>query len=47
MEWARSLAATAWCAEKTASKTMDVELAEEFAKILVAQRIEHEKTQKV
>lgn len=32
---ARQLAAQAWCAKKTSDKIMDVELAEEFAKILV------------
>jgi len=35
MNFARQEAAKAWCAEKTRDKTMDAELAEEFAKILV------------
>jgi hypothetical protein len=35
MEFALMEASTAWCKEKTSSKVMDVELAKEFAKILV------------
>lgn len=35
MNFARQKAATAWCGKKTSGKTMDAELAEEFAKILV------------
>lgn len=35
MGFARQKAAQAWCGEKTKGKTMDAELAEEFAKILV------------
>lgn len=35
MGFAREEAARAWCGEKTKDKTMDPELAEEFAKILV------------
>jgi hypothetical protein len=34
MQVSRGLAAQAWCAETTETKTMDPELAEEFAKIL-------------
>lgn len=37
MRFARDKAAQVWCQEKTRRKTMDVELAEEFAKILVVQ----------
>lgn len=35
MTFARMEAAQAWCAESTKHKEMDVELAEQFAKILV------------
>ena len=35
MVFARQEAATAWCGEKTKGDVMDVDLAEEFAKILV------------
>lgn len=35
MDFARQEAAQAWCKEKTRDKTMDAELAEEFAKILL------------
>ena len=35
MNFAMQEAAGAWCGEKTKDRTMDVELAEEFAKILV------------
>lgn len=35
MGFARQKAAQAWCGETTKGKTMDVELAEEFARILV------------
>jgi len=35
MVFARQEAVKAWCSEKTSSKEMDTELAEEFAKILV------------
>jgi len=35
MAFARQEAAQAWCGEKTSRKTMDIDLAEEFAKILV------------
>ena len=34
MEQARMLAAQAWCGEKTSSKIMDVDLCEEFARLL-------------
>lgn len=34
MVFARRMAARAWCREKTSGKTMDPELANEFAKIL-------------
>ena len=37
MGFARQLAANAWCGEKTKDKTMDADLAEEFAKILVVE----------
>jgi len=37
MGFAMQEAAKAWCGEKTKHRTMDVELAEEFAKILVVQ----------
>ncbi len=40
MVFAREKAAQAWCGETTKGKTMDVELAEEFAKILVVQMYE-------
>lgn len=40
MVFARQKAAEAWCGEKTSSKTMDVDLAEEFAWILVVQMYE-------
>ena len=40
MVFARQEAATAWCQEKTKGKTMDAELAEEFAKILVVRMYE-------
>lgn len=40
MGFARQKAAQAWCGEKTKGKTMDVELAEEFANILVIQMYE-------
>lgn len=33
--FARQEAAKAWCGEKTKDKTMDADLAEEFAKILI------------
>jgi len=35
MVFARQEAATAWCGEKASKKTMDSNLAEEFAEILV------------
>ena len=35
MPFARELAAQAWCKEKTKDKTMDTDLAEAFAEILV------------
>jgi len=35
LESARGIAARCWCQPKTEKKTMDVELAEEFAKVLV------------
>ena len=35
MGFAREEAAKAWCGEKAKDKTMDADLAEEFAKILV------------
>ena len=35
MRFAREEAAKAWCGEKTKDKTIDADLAEEFAKILV------------
>ena len=35
MQMARELAAQAWCKEKTKDKTMDTDLAESFAEILV------------
>lgn len=34
MKWARQKVAAAWCQPKTENKEMDVDLAEEFAKIL-------------
>jgi len=34
IEWARQKVAVAWCQPKTENKEMDVDLAEEFAKIL-------------
>ena len=37
MKFAREEVAKAWCQEKTKSYEMDVDLAEEFAKILVVQ----------
>ena len=37
IEEARGFAAWAWCKETTKHKTMDVDLAEEFAKILMDQ----------
>jgi len=37
MNFALQLAATAWCGEKTKGKTIDADLAEEFAKILVVE----------
>lgn len=37
MTRARKIAATAWCGEKTSSTPMDADLAEEFARILVAE----------
>lgn len=40
MGFAREKAAQVWCQEKTKKKIMDVELAEEFAKILVVQMYE-------
>ena len=40
MVFAREKAAQLWCEEKTRHKIMDVELAEEFAKILVVQMYE-------
>lgn len=40
MVFARQLAAQAWCGEKTKDKTMDVELAEAFAIILVEKMYE-------
>ena len=38
--FAREKAAQVWCEKKTQHKTMDVELAEEFAKILVVHMYE-------
>ena len=35
MRFAREEVAKAWCGEKTKDKTIDAELAEEFAKVLV------------
>ena len=35
MEFARMEAGKAWCGEKTSHKEMDVELAEEFVKVIL------------
>lgn len=40
MVFARQEVAKAWCGEKTSNKTMDADLAEEFAKILVVHMYE-------
>lgn len=40
MGFAREKAAQAWCEKSVENKIMDVELAEEFAKILVVQMYE-------
>ena len=40
MNFALQEAALAWCGEKTKDKTIDAELAEEFAKILVVHMYE-------
>ena len=42
LTYARQLAAQAWCEPTTSKKIMDVELAEEFAKILVRECEEFE-----
>lgn len=41
---AREIAATAWCGEKTSSKPMDADLAEEFARIIMRNKTKNERT---